>query len=585
METLLVVENEMNRFLKPTLILSAIVLFAGLIRFWDLGTRPHGMIIDEAHFGYIAQSLLETGKDEHGLSHPLTFVGFGDQKLPLQAYLLVPVVKWFGLTNWAVRFPSALAGTLLVIVVYGWLKELQFSHKTALLGSLITAVSPWTFILSRFAYESNLGLLLFVSGLWSLTRALKNSQGKWWFLTGLLWGSTWYAYIAYRLVTVLLLVTLSLYWTWHRKVSWKNLILLITSFGVIVLPFLLPSQLTGNTARLQQIGLFSNEGVSLAVVENRTFCSQQFPQFLCYAIWNKATILGKEVLNLYLTVVSPEYLAISGEENLRYLSVEGTGQFFSILYPLLILGLVSVGLTQKIKKINKTFLPLLIFGLVLSPLPAVLSGTLQKVRLSPLFPFLLWSMLLGWELLLAQLSQAKWRTLAQLVLSACLLLFSGLYVVNFLYIHSIKHDFAYDAYVPDIMQFIQPYTNDHHIIIEPFFFDPIMYYAYYDQIDPNFYQSHVVLGNKEASGFQHAVALGNVSQENHGKSLETAACLAIQTDQPTLYVTNEDKGPTYLVKTIWSQNGALRYAYIYDAYAMGQDLQALDRCQSGENQL
>ncbi len=135
--------------------------FALSSRFYKLGSAPDSLIIDEAHYGYIAYSILNTGKDEHGISYPIVFKGFGDYKLPAQVYALVPAIKFFGLNNFSTRFPAALSGVLLVLIVYLLFREWQFSKKAAFFASLITIVSPWSFILSRFAYEANLGLLFF----------------------------------------------------------------------------------------------------------------------------------------------------------------------------------------------------------------------------------------------------------------------------------------------------------------------------------------------------------------------------------------------------------------------------------------
>ena len=54
-------------------LLLVLVLFSFAIRFLWLDRSPRGLLIDEAHFGYISYSLLETGMDEHGISWPVIF--------------------------------------------------------------------------------------------------------------------------------------------------------------------------------------------------------------------------------------------------------------------------------------------------------------------------------------------------------------------------------------------------------------------------------------------------------------------------------------------------------------------------------
>lgn len=140
------------------IILGLILIFSFAVRFNQIATVPTGALIDEAHFGYLAYSLLETGKDEHGVSWPLLFKGFGDYpKLPMGVYALLPFVKFLGLNNAVIRYPSVLAGTLIVLGAYLLIRAVTSSKRLSL-GALITATSPWTFVLSRFGFESNLAL-------------------------------------------------------------------------------------------------------------------------------------------------------------------------------------------------------------------------------------------------------------------------------------------------------------------------------------------------------------------------------------------------------------------------------------------
>src|SRR3989304_9431060 len=105
-------------------ILLTIIFLAAILRFYKLGTNPPGLYWDEAVLGYDAYSILNTGKDHHGETLPLFSESFGDWKLPGYHYLLVPSIAIFGLNEFAVRFPSALLGTLTVLLTYLLVKEL-----------------------------------------------------------------------------------------------------------------------------------------------------------------------------------------------------------------------------------------------------------------------------------------------------------------------------------------------------------------------------------------------------------------------------------------------------------------------------
>ncbi|MEK7504094.1 MAG: glycosyltransferase family 39 protein, partial [Patescibacteria group bacterium] len=100
------------------------------------------MNADEAALGYNAYSLLTTGRDEHGHAWPINLESFGDFKPAGYAYMLIPFVKVLGLTELAVRLPSALFGILGVLGIYLLTKEL-FNRQTGQLAALMLAISPW----------------------------------------------------------------------------------------------------------------------------------------------------------------------------------------------------------------------------------------------------------------------------------------------------------------------------------------------------------------------------------------------------------------------------------------------------------
>ena len=120
-----------------------IVLIIGFfVRFFNLSSVPPSLNWDEVSFGYNAYSILETGRDEFGRKWPLYFQSLGDNKLPVYVYLTVISIKFFGFTDFAVRFPSALLGVLAVLFTYLMVLELLKNKPIALLSALFLAVSP-----------------------------------------------------------------------------------------------------------------------------------------------------------------------------------------------------------------------------------------------------------------------------------------------------------------------------------------------------------------------------------------------------------------------------------------------------------
>ena len=300
---------------------------------------PLGVRNDEASYGYNAYSILQTGKDEHGKQYPLVFKAFGDYKLPGYMYSLVPSIKIFGLTNFAIRLPSILAGTLSAICVFLIVLRIPYLTHYAFLAGLLFAASPWSIILSRSAFESNLALLFMLIALYFYVHYEKSKQRNHALLSGIFLGLTWYTYIPYRLITLLLVCCMFLTQRiLKNKDSLKMILPIALSLFIITLP-LMPSLLTGSgTARFNHVGIFSDDGPTMEVIEARTFCMENFPKFLCYALSNKVVVYGRNMLTSFLESLSPEYLFINGDDKTTYLDAEHFGNIHMYLLPFYIIG-------------------------------------------------------------------------------------------------------------------------------------------------------------------------------------------------------------------------------------------------------
>jgi 4-amino-4-deoxy-L-arabinose transferase-like glycosyltransferase len=170
---------------KKNYILLTIIILAAVLRFYKISEIPPGLYWDEVSIGYNAYSILKTGKDEYGKSLPLIFGAFGEYKLPVYIYLTSASINIFGLTDFAVRFPSAFAGTLSVLITYFLVIELFkdstsrfLSHNSrfiALMAALLLAISPWHLQFSRGAFEANLALLFLLTAIVTFFRALQKN--------------------------------------------------------------------------------------------------------------------------------------------------------------------------------------------------------------------------------------------------------------------------------------------------------------------------------------------------------------------------------------------------------------------------
>lgn len=162
--------------MKRFLVLAAIFLLAFMLRTVNLGSHPPGLTWDEAGLGYNAYSILKTARDEHGIFMPLIFKSFGDYKPGIYVYLTVPSIAVFGLTEFAVRLPSAFFGALAVIGIYLLTNLLFPGKKIGFLAALLLAVMPWHLHFSRGGWEVNVFTTLLVFAAYFFLLSLTNKK-------------------------------------------------------------------------------------------------------------------------------------------------------------------------------------------------------------------------------------------------------------------------------------------------------------------------------------------------------------------------------------------------------------------------
>ncbi|KKR10908.1 MAG: hypothetical protein UT40_C0043G0001, partial [Candidatus Woesebacteria bacterium GW2011_GWA1_39_21b] len=157
-----------------------------VLRLWKLGSIPPSLTSDEASLGYNAYSILKTGRDEYGQFLPIIFKSFGDYKPGLYVYSTVPFVAFFGLNEFSVRLPSAIAGVIAVWLLYKIVSSLSVvkdsqsqvtDHRSlATIAALMLAISPWHIHFSRGAWEVNLALTLTLTGIYFFIKSLHKSS-------------------------------------------------------------------------------------------------------------------------------------------------------------------------------------------------------------------------------------------------------------------------------------------------------------------------------------------------------------------------------------------------------------------------
>lgn len=343
---------------KYTLLLVVVFFVALFLRFNQLGQIPLGFYQDESAIGYNAYSIMQTGQDEHGQSFPLYFKSFGDYKLPIYIYTTIIPIKFFGLTPFAVRFPSALFGFLTVVVFYFFVKEMTKNNNLSLIATALLAINPWHLHYSRATFEVSISLFLFVLGGLLLTKGLL--QGKrWLFLFGTLcFVLNVYTYNLTRLLSPLLFaVFIFLHSSRIKNITRKEIFITIFISVVLLLPFFTTLLQHGGAASAGGTLIFSSAAVQAPLLEFRSYFAG-LPEIFTKLFFNQWSLTKWQYINNIASYFSVPFFFISGSSHGNH-GIGNVGQFYLFELPLIVIGIVL--LIQK--KIGWSYF-LILWGIV-----------------------------------------------------------------------------------------------------------------------------------------------------------------------------------------------------------------------------
>lgn len=433
--------------MKKFFILLLIIVLGATLRIYGLDKRPVGFTWDEAALGYNAYSLLKTGKDEHGQALPIVFKSFGDYKPGLYIYLTTSTVKLFGLNEMATRLPSAIMGTLLILVIYFWAKNLY--------APFLLTVNPWALQFSRGAWEAN--AFVFLATLGSVLFIKK----RYW-LSGLFFGLTFWTYQGAKMFTPLMII--SLFLIYRKSFNIKKTIWGLITLFVFLIPIIigLPTQ----SGRLKVFNVFS-------YTRNKEVVSEIFKQDsknkIIFEIFNSEIIdQGRGIVQRYLNYFSPRFLFLDGDWSNTRQTIVYQGNLYLFEFATLILGLSS-GVS-----------PFLLLWLILAPLPAAFSrDIITSVRALPMIVPLI---------IISSLGAKKINKFLFLVLSF-------LFLVRFIDLYW-NHDyfFSADSWVSAYKQTVQRVManqNDYkNVYFTNLLGQPYIYLLFYQKFDPVVYQKN-----------------------------------------------------------------------------------------------
>lgn len=496
-----------------SIIFFAIVLIAFAVRFYALGSIPPGLTNDEADIGYDAYSILLTGKDQWGQVLPLTsFKGFGDYRLPLYTYLVVPFIKIFDLTSFAVRLPSVLSGVLSTILIYFLAKKLfehQKKYNPQLIGLIsggLMAITPWSVGLSRIGIESNLATTVFLGALLCFLYGITHK--KLLILSAVLFVMTIYTYTSYTLFTPLALVALLIFYRKELRKLKKYVLISAFIFGVLVLPLILGRTTAG--VRVSQVG-FINSQDNIGLIANlndmRGNCQEKIPNIFCRVIENKQLLYISTFTRNYINHFSPSLLYLSGTTT-QYSILPDRSLLYTFELILFILGLFYF--TRSPSREGG----LLVILLLLSPIPDSLTGNGHYSRAAVMMPLVFLIEAVGGGYLVSIFKKSS--IILKLGISA--LFICAIYSIVFFFMtystyfpkqYSIYSQYGYRNLMTDVAVKKDRYEK---IYISRFLNDTkqYIYYLFYNKIDPRDFQKMHGITVSTKDGWISVDKIGNV---------------------------------------------------------------------------
>lgn len=336
-----------------------VILLATLLRFYQLGNTPPSLNADEAAIGYNAYSILKTGRDEFGERFPLAFRSFDDYKAPLYIYLTVPCVSLFGLSDFAVRFPSAILGTLTVLFTYFMVKQLDKLKNSGipLLSAFILAISPWHLQFSRSAYEANIAVFFIVFGVYAFLKGLK--QYQWMYLGAVSLALSLWSYHAPRVFVPLLGICLLFLYRKELLHQWKNVAFSICLFTIVILPLFFILISPQGMVRARGVSSITDPAILNKSIE---WIKTDQHNTLSLLFHNRRFEYAKVLITGYLSHFDPAFLFLEKTES-KYHAPE-VGLLYLWELPFIVYGFLILF------SYDKRFFSLILWWIIISPIAA-----------------------------------------------------------------------------------------------------------------------------------------------------------------------------------------------------------------------
>ena len=247
--------NSRLYYLTEHLTLPAILLWAVIIRLWDLRQPFIGDYAwNEVYYAYIARWFFQGNLLEQYDIH----TGAPVYSFPLVPWLIHGSFRLFGVVEWAARLPMLVFGLLALAILF-LLVRILYDHRLALVATFLAAIVPGIVFFSRNVQLDGVMTTLGLGALLAMVIFRRNGQYIWLGISLLLFALA----ILAKYPAVLFWPALAWVWfdngtQWRNRHRWLGLIIFT---GIALVPTLL--WITWSLSTLPVVGLEpKSEGLS-----------------------------------------------------------------------------------------------------------------------------------------------------------------------------------------------------------------------------------------------------------------------------------------------------------------------------------
>ncbi len=396
-------------------------------------------------------------------------------------------------------------GVLAVFATYLLTKEV-FEKKTALVASLLLAISPWHIAASRNAYESDLLIFTIPLGTYFFLKGLKDKYFL--VLSFLLYALSFYIYrSAWVFVPIFITALIYLY---RKNFKAQRMFLLknILVFLLLLLP-LIPTVMSfkGQSRFFQEsfISGIQNIGINSDVNERRGDCNQLFRAIICKATYNKYSFNFSKYIDNFISNISPQtyYQSINST---GYQSFSPRGYFYTFEFFLILPGIVFL------LKSKKSASKVLFIWVAIAVLAPSITGVGYPGRLNIIMPAPQIISAVG-LMYLVQIIKNKMHRYAFMLFAALIIFISFISFTTDTISYYPKFTARYQRYgYKELFQFIENQKSNYSQIIVSRKSDDAkqyIHYLFFTMYSPNKYQNNVIF-SRDSQGFRSVDQIENI---------------------------------------------------------------------------